>query len=102
MARQSGNMGEDVATEATEASCDVTQPWDMPQETVEVTAPVDMQAATGLQGAVSASPSVSQISQFLDTLSVPAEGRDKIHTLLHIIYYCLLLFTHYKFQYQQI
>ncbi|KAI0214602.1 hypothetical protein LSAT2_000289 [Lamellibrachia satsuma] len=52
LAGQSGKIGEDVATEATEASCDVTQPWDMPQETVEATAPVDMQDVTGLEEAV--------------------------------------------------
>ena len=57
---------------------DVTQPWDVPRDTGTEGAmamePIDIQTATGLQTAVAASPSVSQISQFLDTLNVQAEG----------------------------
>ena len=65
---------EDVAAEAVEET-EFTQPWDVPTETQATPVdPVDIPAVTGLQGSVAASPSVSQISQFLDTLNAPAEG----------------------------
>ena len=70
--------GEDEAREAVEMG-DVTQPWDVPRDTgaegVMAMEPIDIQTATALQPAVAASPSVSQISQFLDTLNVQAEGK---------------------------
>ena len=75
LADQPPQTGEDVAAEAVEES-DFTQPWDVPRETrATPVEPVDIPAVAGLQGSVAASPSVSQISQFLDTLNAPAEGR---------------------------